>query len=54
MDERLGELERLRDDRPQLRRIGPIGDDQILAVDEAIGSGRIGGIVSRHRKGAGG
>ena len=47
---RVVELERLRNDRAQLLRIGAIGDDQVFAVDEAIGSRRIGRTGQRHRK----
>ena len=39
-------------ERAQLRRIGAVGDDQEFAIDEAIGTDRIGRAGQRHRKGA--
>ena len=42
----------LRHQRAQLIRIGAIGNDEILAIDEAIGSRRKGRTCQRHRKGS--
>src|SRR5713101_4651154 len=44
--------ERLRDQRAELLRVGAVGDDEILAVDEAVGPRRIGRARQRHGKGA--
>jgi hypothetical protein len=51
-DDGLVHLERLRHQRAQLLEVGPIGDDHIFALPEAIGSRRIGGAGERHGKGA--
>src|SRR5271163_1697108 len=44
--------ERLRHQRAELCGIGAIGDDEVLAVDEAVGARWIGRARQRHRKGA--
>ena len=43
---RLGELERLRHDPAQCLGIGPVLDDEVFAVDEAVGAGGKAGFVS--------
>jgi hypothetical protein len=51
-DERFFDLERLRHQGAQPLRIGPVGDDQVFAVDEAIRPRWIGGRRQRHRESA--
>ena len=46
LDERLVERQRLRHDGFERRLIGPVGDDQIFAIDEAVGPGGNAGLVS--------
>ncbi|MGY3354675.1 hypothetical protein ACVWZK_001338 [Bradyrhizobium sp. GM0.4] len=48
---RLGQLQRLRHDPAQRLRVGPVLDDEIFAVDEAIRAGRESRIRQRHREG---
>src|ERR1700704_2476501 len=50
-DQRLGDLERLGHDGAQPLGIGPVGDDQILAIDESIRPAREGRTGERHREG---
>ena len=52
LDDRLVERQRLRNDGFESRLVGPVRDDQIFAVDEAIGSGRKRRARQRHREGA--
>ena len=47
------DLERLGHQRAQLRRVRPVGDDQVFPVDEPIGAHREGGAGERHGEGAG-
>src|SRR5262245_24741686 len=51
LDQRLGDLERLGHDGAQPLGIGPVGDDQKLAVDESIRPAREGWTGKRHREG---
>src|SRR5262249_25978987 len=49
-DQRLVHLQRFRDDLAKLLRIGSIGNDQILAINEAVRANRIRRVRDGHRK----
>ena len=51
VDERIGRDEGFGDHFFEFCEVGLIGDDEILAIDEPIGSARIGRACERHRKG---
>ena len=51
-DDRLVEGERLGDHRVERVAVGPVGDDEIFAIDEAVGSRRESGTGQRHGEGA--
>jgi hypothetical protein len=48
LDQRLGDFERLRHHGGERFRIGPVGDDEIFAVEEAIGPRRKRRVGQRH------
>src|ERR1700744_3069308 len=50
LHERILDFQRLRHDRTQRIKVGTVGDDKELAVDEAIGAGREGRARKRHGK----
>jgi len=51
LDQRLRHLQRFRNHGAQRVDIGAVGDDEELAVDEAVGAARIGRPRQRHREG---
>ena len=50
LDQRLIDLKRLRHELAQLLGIGAVGDDEEFAIDEAIGTDRLGRTGQRHCK----